>query len=142
MGKIKHIQMPDYHVKISKKPDHHALQNLSTDTDVNFNFSENNINPPREIKPFSTLKYGRDVLRSSFQRMFGRVQPKWFPSLKGQEFFSLILTGEIFNKKSGSVGSVKAFYFLLKISPVKINEKNSCPLRDGNHFGLTRPNLR
>jgi hypothetical protein len=39
-------------------------------------------------------------------------------------------------------GSVKAFEFLLKISPVKISETNSCPLRDGNHLGLTRPNLR
>jgi hypothetical protein len=39
-------------------------------------------------------------------------------------------------------GSVKAFNFLLKISPVKINGKNSCPLREGNHFGLTWPNLR
>jgi hypothetical protein len=34
-------------------------------------------------------------------------------------------------------GFVKVFNFLLKISPVKINEKKSCPLRDGNHFGLT-----
>jgi hypothetical protein len=38
-------------------------------------------------------------------------------------------------------GPVKAFEFLLKISPVKINVKNSCPLRDGNHFDLTWPNL-
>jgi hypothetical protein len=37
-------------------------------------------------------------------------------------------------------GSVKAFKFLLKISPVKISEKKSCPLRDGNHLGQTRPN--
>jgi hypothetical protein len=34
-------------------------------------------------------------------------------------------------------GSVKAFKFLLKISPVKISEKNSCPLRDGNHLAQT-----
>ncbi len=36
-----------------------------------------------------------------------------------------------------NTGSVKAFEFLLKISPIKISEKNSCPLRDGNHLGLT-----
>jgi hypothetical protein len=33
--------MPDYHVKISGKSDHHALQNLSSNTDVNFSRTDN-----------------------------------------------------------------------------------------------------
>ncbi len=35
MGKIKHIKIPDYRVKISGKSNHHALKNLSSNTDVN-----------------------------------------------------------------------------------------------------------
>jgi hypothetical protein len=43
MVKIKHILMPDYHVKISEKSDHHALQNLSSNTDANFSRTDNNL---------------------------------------------------------------------------------------------------
>jgi hypothetical protein len=41
-----------------------------------------------------------------------------------------------------TTGSVKAFDLILKISPVKINEINSCPFSGENHFGQTWPNLR
>jgi hypothetical protein len=49
------------------------------------------------------------------------------PSLQGK---FTILKSKFFPAKisfSKIPGSVKAFNFLLKISPVKINEKNSCP---------------
>jgi hypothetical protein len=59
-----------------------------------------------------------------------------------QEIFWQFEKGNFDSLEKEILGSVKAFQFLLKISPVKISEKNSCPLRDGNHLGQTRPNLR
>ncbi len=35
--------MPDYQVKISGNSDHHALQNLSSNTDANFTRTDNNL---------------------------------------------------------------------------------------------------
>ncbi len=71
---------------------------------------------PKPLKK-STFKNSRDGDRSDIQWRFGQVRSKWFPSLKGQEFFTLILTGEIFNKKSKALtdpGSV--IYFCKPVS--------------------------
>ncbi len=61
----------------------------------------------------------------NFQRKFGRVWPRWFPSLKGQEFFSLILTEEIFNNNEGGISYNN--YIVLAVSFSYFEKINSYP---------------